>query len=238
MSSSSDYNKDQTAAENLLYQRIIIFLIVFSVVILAAVNAQRKILFLSILFLGLIICAVLTLIIIRTAKQVDNKSGFKIVRLILGFVIPVFCLLMLITFLTAGSLGFVDPYLFPAEFKQVQLENKLNKIKDDVLKKISPPEKKTGDNFKDVDSVIAEGNRVAQTGNPLENNPVKSKTSKTAISKQTVDSRYFKAIDSVIVSNKPADNKTNTAKPFLPPAKRSKGAKNLKTIDSVLYKEK
>ena len=48
MSINWNLNQEQTAVENLLYQRLIMFLIVFSIFVLGAVNTQRKILFLSI----------------------------------------------------------------------------------------------------------------------------------------------------------------------------------------------
>ncbi|MEK6552004.1 MAG: hypothetical protein AABZ54_00955, partial [Bacteroidota bacterium] len=54
--SNWDNNPEQSCTENLLYNRLILFLIVFSIFVLGAVNTQRKILFLSILSLGVIIC--------------------------------------------------------------------------------------------------------------------------------------------------------------------------------------
>lgn len=237
MSTNLNLNQEYAAAENLLYQRLIIFLIVFSVFVIGAVNTNRKILFLSILFLGVLICWVLTLIIIRTAKRVDNKSGGKFVRIILGYLVPLFCSSLLTVGLFAGSFGLVDSYLFSADLKQVQLENKINELKNEVVKQISPPERKISNNFKNIDSVIAENN-VTRSINPLENNRVTNPQLKSGIAKRNVDSRYFKAIDSVIVSDKPADNKLKKREPFLPPAKQTKGLKNFKNVDSVISKEK
>lgn len=239
MSDYKELNQEQTAAENLLYQRLIIFLIVFSVLVIAAVNAQRKILFLSILLLGVLICWVLTFIIIRTAKRIDNKSGGRLVRIILGYLVPIFCSFLLTSFLFFGSFGFADPYLFPSEIKQIKLENKINELKNDLVKRISSEEKKTSDNFKNIDSVIAEGKTVRsadKSGNTKLVNP----PGKTFTPKQNISSKYFKSIDSVIVNDKPVKSKTRLnrnqiTQPVPATSKQLQGSEN---IDSVAAKKK
>lgn len=237
-----DLNQEQTAAENLLYQRLIVFLIVFSVFVIGAVNAQRKILFISILSLGVIICWVLTFIVIRTAKRIDNKSGGRLVRWLLGYLVPVFCSMLLTTALFFGSLGFIDPYLFSSEIKQVQLENKIDELKNDLVKRISPGEKKTYNDFKNIDSVIAEGKTV-RSDKPLENISSEKTPQKVVKPKQNNESKYFKNVDSVIVSDKPLSRKNisnrNSVNPFPPKTtKPIKDSKNFKNIDSVIAKEK
>jgi len=242
MSTNWNLNQEQTAAENLLYQRLIIFLIVFSVLVIGAVNTQRKILFLSILSLGVIICWVLTFILIRTAKRIDNKSGGKLVRLLLGYLVPIFCSSLLTVVLFVGSFGFVDPYLFNVDLKPVQLENKVDELKNDVVKRISPAEKKTSNNFKNVDSVIAESKTVRSV-KQLENISFENPPEKTVVPKQNINAKYFKAIDSVIISDKPANSKNLLNKNPIrqqPPqtSKQNKGSKNFKSIDSVIAKGK
>lgn len=242
MSTNWNLNQEQTAVENLLYQRLIMFLIVFSVFVLGAVNTQRKILFLSILSLGVLICWVFTFIIIRTAKRIDNKSGGKLVRLILGYLVPIFCSCLLTLVLFAGSFGFVDSYLFSTDLKPVQLENKIDELKNDVVKRISPVEKETSNNFKNIDSVIAESKTV-RSGKPLENINFENSPEKTVVPKQNINSKYFKTIDSVIVSDKPANSKNMLNKNPIkqqPPqtSKQNKGSKNFKNIDSVIAKDK
>ena len=187
--SNKDNNQEQVSTENLLYQRLILFLIVFSIFVLGAINTQRKILFLSILALGVIICWVLTFIIIRTAKRLDNKSGGRIVRLLLGYFVPIFCSCLLTIALFAGSFGFVDSYLFNLDLKPVQLENKVDELKID--NKSKPKEKKTTKDFKSIDSVINNSNVVRSTN---KKNPVKSDTNK----KDDSNSKYFKSIEKVI----------------------------------------
>ena len=189
MTSNKENNPEQSSSENLLYQRLILFLIVFSIFVIGAVNTQRKILFLSVLALGVIICWVITFIIIRTAKKIDNRSGGRLVRLLLGHLVPVFCSLLLTISLIAGSYGFADPYLFNVDLKPVQLENKLNEIKNDIKDQLTPKEKKTSKDFKNIDSVVSNDSAARSSG---KNNPFKSGT------KKKDDSKYFKSIEKVV----------------------------------------
>lgn len=192
MSTNWNLNQEQTAVENLLYQRLIMFLIVFSVFVLGAVNTQRKILFLSILSLGVIICWVLTFIIIRTAKRIDNKSGGKLIRLLLGYLVPIFCSFLLTIALIVGSFGFVDPYLFNVDLKPVQLENKVDEIKNEIKNQLKPKEDTASKNFKNIDSVIAGSNAGTKTAG----------TKKKSTSNEDKDSKYFKSIESIIKEKK------------------------------------
>lgn len=185
--SNLDNNSDQSNTENLLYQRLIIFLIVFSVFVLGAVSSQRKILFLSILSLGVIICWVLTLIIIRTAKRIDKKSGGRLIRLLLGYIVPIFCSLLLTGALTVGSFGFVDPYLFNVDLKPVQIEKKVNEITNEIKNQLKPKVDTTSNNFKNIDSVIAGTN---------------ARTKKKSISNEGKDSKNFKSIESILKEKK------------------------------------
>lgn len=189
--SNRDNNSEQSSNENLLYQRVILFLIVFSIFVLGAINTQRKILFLTILSLGVIICWVLTFIIIRTAKRLDNKSGGKLVRILLGYIVPIFCSCLLTIALFVGSFGFVDSYLFNVDIKPVQLENKVDDLKIDFNNQLKPKEEKTTKDFKSIDSVINNNNVVRSTN---KKNPVKSDTNK----KNDPNSKYFKSIDKVV----------------------------------------
>jgi hypothetical protein len=242
MSTNWNLNQERAAVENLLYQRLIIFLIVFSVFVLGAVNTQRKILFLSIIFLGVIICWVLTFILIRTAKRIDDKSGGRLVRLLLGYLVPIFCSSLLTLVLFVGSFGFVDSYLFSTDLKSVQLENKIDELKNDVVKRISPAEKKTSNNFKNVDSVIAESKTV-RSGKKAEDLNFLYQSTKAVTQSKNPSSKYFKNVDSVVVSDKPTNSKNRLDKNQimnqpLPTSKQTKGSKNFKNIDSVIVKVK
>lgn len=189
MSTNSNINEEQTTTENLLYQRLIIFLIVFSVLVIAALNTQKKILFLSVLALGVIICWVLTLIIIRTTKKIDKKFGGKLILLLLGYLIPIFCSLFLTITLIVGSLGFVDPYLFNVDIKPVQLEKKVDEIKNEIKKQLKPKEDLTSKHFKSIDSVINNDSII------------RARERKNLLKKGTnnqSDSKYFKSIDKVV----------------------------------------
>ena len=189
MSINSNLNEESTKSENLLYQRLIFFLIVFSIFVIGAVNTQRKILFLSILSLGVIICWVLTLIIIRTARRIDNKSGGRFVRLILGYLVPIFCSLLLTGVLIVGSFGFVDSYLFNIGVKPVQIENKVDELKNEIKNQLKPKEEKVSKDFKNIDSVI---NNDTINRSKRRDNQLKSGTNKKD------DSKHFKSIDKVV----------------------------------------
>jgi hypothetical protein len=191
MSANQNMNQEPTNAENLLYQRVILFLIVFSIFVLGAVNTQRKILFLSVLALGVIICWVLTFIIIRTARRIDNKYGGRIVRLVLGYFVPIFCSCLLTIALITGSSGLADPYLFNVDIKPIQIENKVDEIKNAIKDELKPKEKKTTKDFKSIDSVINNSNAVRSAG---KNKPVKPDSNK----KNDPNSKYFKSIDRVV----------------------------------------
>ncbi len=240
MSAKLDMNQDQTAVESLLYQRLIIFLIVFSIFVLGAVNAPRKILFLSILFLGVLICWVLTFIIIRTAKRIDDKSGGKLVRLILGYLVPIFCSGLLTVALFFGSLGFVDAYLFPTTLKSAKLGNKIDELKDEVVKQISPKKKNSSKNFKNIDSVIAES-KIIRSGKKVDDLKPLFPTEKSVVPKQISDSKNIKKGDSILVNGKPATGKSPLLKSKtqqVPVPKPGKSSKIFKDIDSVISKEK
>ena len=187
--SNWDNNPEQSGTENLFYNRLILFLIVFSIFVLGAVNTQRKILFLSILSLGVIICWVLTFIIIRTAKRIYNKSGGRLIRLLLGYLVPIFCSLLLTIALTVGSFGFVDSYLFNLDIKPVQLENKVDEIKNEIKNQLKPKEEKISKDFKSIDSVI---NNDSITRARKKDSLLKSGTNKKD------DLKYFKSIDKVV----------------------------------------
>lgn len=209
---TSSSEKDSVTSENLLFQRIIIFLIVFSVLILGALNTQRKILFLSILFLGVIICWVLTLIIIRTARRIDSRSGGRIIKLFLGYIIPIFCSLVLTTGLIFGSFGFADQYLFDINIKPVQIENKIDEIKTAVKEVIKPKVDTTSKNFRSIDSVIAISSSKPQTTNAKRKTqtstqvpttiPNKTITPKKSPTSKKVDSTNFENIDKILGEKK------------------------------------
>lgn len=179
-------NSEQTNNENLLFQRLIMFLIVFSIFVLGAVNAQRKILFISILSLGVIMCWVFTFIIIRTAKRIDKKSGGRLLKLLLGFFVPIFCSFLLTVALFAGSVGYADQYLFNIDIKPTKLENKVNEITKEIKNKIAP--KPVMKDFKSIDSVI---NNDSLTRAAKRREQLKSGTTKD-------ESKYFQSIDRVI----------------------------------------
>ena len=245
MSANQNLNQEQTAAENLLYQRLFIFLIIFSVLVIGAVNTQRKILFLSILFIGVIICWALTFILIRTAKRIDNISGGRLVRLILGYLVPIFCSGILTVALFMGSFGFVDPYLFNLDVKSAQVESKIDELKNDIVKQMSPEKKQTSKNFKNVDSVIADS-RIVRSGKPLNENINFDKLpGKAVIPKQNVDSKDYRPIESVISESKPIrstispesiNSGSSQGKIVVTPQKSN--SKYFKAIDSVIVNEK
>jgi len=117
----------------------------------------------------------------------DNKSGGRLIRLLLGYLVPIFCSLLLTIALTVGSFGFVDPYLFNVDLKPVQIEKKVNEITNEIKNQLKPKVDTTSNNFKNIDSVIA-GNKAG--------------TKKKLISNEGKDSKHFKSIESIIKEKK------------------------------------
>ena len=91
--------------------------------------------------------------------------------------------------MTVGSFGFVDSYLFNLDIKPVQLENKVDEIKNEIKNQLKPKEEKNFKDFKSIDSVI---NNDSITRARKKDSLLKSGTNKKD------DLKYFKSIDKVV----------------------------------------
>ena len=259
MSDDSDLierlNRDRIGAETVLNQRLVLFLVVFAVVIVSALNSQKKIFFLSLLFAGLVICWVLAYIVVTAARRVgylskelhandpdakivDRKGGGRSVRFLLGYFIPMFCSTLLTIAFLAGAGGFLDSYLWQTNvnISTATVESKVKEVGTEIKKQLEPRKDSSSGNFKNVDSVILLSKPLPEEKNTAQ---TKQSTSSQVISKTNKYSANFKSVDSVIAlsSPLPAKRKNNVTRnqSLLP---KIKAASNFKNIDSVIVNVK
>ena len=216
VNSGWDLSKERSVAENNLNQRLALFLIVFLIVFIGSVNTSKKLFFLSLLFVGVLICWILAYTIIKStkkinrinkelysaddhARRIDKKTGGRSSRWLLGYVVPIGCCILLTIGLLAGSFGFLDSYLTVTIDKAVQIENKVESKAVEFKKEISREPDNSSRYFKNVDSVIAQGKVINS----------KSKTDKftTNETKPVVRKNYksdpnFKNVETVISNGK------------------------------------
>src|ERR1035437_7842728 len=74
-----DLSRERSVAENNLNQRLALFLIIFLIVFIGAVNTSKKYFFLSLLFVGVLICWILAYTIIRSTRKINliNKELYS-----------------------------------------------------------------------------------------------------------------------------------------------------------------
>ena len=196
-----DFNQERAFTENLLNQRISFFLIFFAIVVAGAVFVKSKIFFLLILFLGLVICWVLSLAIFVTAKKlgaVDKKFYGIIVRWLLGYFLPFFCSSLITLGFAVGAIGYFDSYLSLDLGKVSTIEQGIKKVEEKIGKQ-DIPSVKSNPNFKNIDSVLkyAAKKTIVDQGAP---NEIKKDLKKnTPIQKSNPN---FKSIESIINGKK------------------------------------
>ncbi|MCL6097722.1 MAG: ATP synthase subunit I [Bacteroidetes bacterium] len=255
MSDDSDLierlNRDRIGAETVLNQRFVLFLVVFAVVIVSALNSQKKIFFLSLLFVGLIICWVLAYIVVTAARRVgylvkqihvndpeskiaDRKGGGRSVRFLLGYFIPIFCsALLTIAFLT-GAFGFMDAYLLPTSVSTTAVENKAKEIGSEIKKQLEPQKDETQSHFKSVDSVIMLSKPLPEKKTTAQTNAFQSSKPTSQADKYSPN---FKSIDSVIALGNPPAKQKFKPSPYVPRKQAIeesiKPDPHFKSIDSV-----
>ncbi len=229
MSDDSDLierlNRDRNGAETVLNQRLVLFLVVFAVVIVSALNSQKKIFFLSLLFAGLVICWVLAYIVVTAARRVgylvkelhandpdakkmDRKGGGRSVRFLLGYFIPIFCSALLTVAFVTGAFGFMDTYLWPTSTSTTAVENKAKEIGSEIKKQIEPKKDETAGHFKNVDSVI-----LLSKQSPADKKSAQISGAKTSQSGSQAGkySPNFRNVDSVIALSNPLPAKGKSA---------------------------
>lgn len=261
MSDDSDsidrLNRDRMGAETVLNQRLILFLVVFAVIIISALNAQKKIFFLSLLFAGLVICWVLAYIVVTAArrvgylvkqihandpdaKKIDRKGGGCSVRFLLGYFIPIFCSALLTVAFVTGAFGFMDTYLWPTSISTTAAENKVKEVGSEIKKQLEPPKEQSSGNFKNVDSVI-------QLSKPLPDDrktmQAEQSTSAHVGNKTDKYSANFKSVDSIIALSNPVPAKRKINVQSNVSKKQTLSNKNavtpdFKSIDSAIAKVK
>lgn len=241
--SADELIRERTGAETVLNQRLILFLVVFAVVIVSALNAQRKVFFLTLLFAGVVICWVLAYIVIISARKVgyivkrlyevdselkkaDRKGGGRSARFLLGYFIPIFCTTLLTIAFVTGAFGFMDPYLWPTTISTTKIENKAQEIGTEIKKQLEPKKDETAGHFRSVDSVILLSKSVVDGKTNTATNV--NQNSKTATSANKY-SKNFKSVDSVIaLGNPPAKRKAQPTQSI----SKKQALKELENLDS------
>jgi hypothetical protein len=198
-STEPDNSSKNISNENIFYQRLFFFLMIFAVIVIGAVNTQRKILFLSILLVGVIVCWAAAFILIRTSKVIDNKLGGRFVKLFLGYIIPVLCSSILTLALIFGSFGFMDKLLFDLDVNPIHIENKMNDVKNEVKKIIQPKADTSSKNFKNIDSMLSEKKSKKII---YDESLPKEVIKKDSVSKGSKSSKYFKSIETIVDDKK------------------------------------
>jgi len=75
-----DLSRERTIAENSFNQRLTLFLIVFLIVFIGSVNTTKKLFFLSLLLVGVLICWILAYTIVKLTKKINriNKELYSV----------------------------------------------------------------------------------------------------------------------------------------------------------------
>jgi hypothetical protein len=209
--------------ERAIDRRLAIFLVVCIVVIAGALASGSASLSAVGFSIGSFICWLLALSIILTTRKagavahvlkkegentfakIETKLYSKSIRWILGYIIPVFCAVILTMGSVASSVGWLNNmwfYKFKVESKIDEVTNKLPEIK--IEKKDSVITQPVDNNFKPVDNVI--------------NSEIKPVEEKIQVSTTTEES-------------KTAGKTQPTVKAKTPPAKPTR---NFQPIDRVI----
>lgn len=160
--------------ERAIDRRLAIFLVFFTVVIIGALGSGSASLSSVGFSIGSIICWLLAISIILTTRKTGalaralKKTGDSayslieirlysvFIRWILGYIIPVFCAIVLTFGSVASSLGWLNNiwfYKFQVESKIDQIKNKLPEIKIENKPEVKSPAK-PDKNFQAIDSVL------------------------------------------------------------------------------------
>ncbi len=229
---TGNINAESSGVEELAFlekaidRRLAIFLVFFTVVIVGALGSGSSSLSAAGFSIGSIICWLLAISIILTtrktgaiAKALKKEVGgivasieagiyAKFVRWILGYIIPVFCSIVLTFGSVASSVGWLNDiwfYRFKVESKIDEIKNNLPEIEFKKKNEVAKPE--PNKNFEPIDSVM-------------------NSTIKIPVSSQTTNSQVeenYKPIESATPPEKKKTQEVKTAKPD----------KNFKPIDKL-----
>lgn len=213
--------------ERSIDRRLAIFLIAFAVIVVGALSSGSSAISSAGFSIGSIICWLLALSIILTTRKagavageiknngssnigrIERKLYSKIIRWILGYIIPVFCAVVLTFGSVASSVGWLDNVWF----YKYKIESKVDEVKNNLPEiKIQKAQEKTpirDNHFTPIDSVIYV--------------PVVKKQAPKAITQ--LPNTNFKRIDSQKVNQPVKENKP--VKKVIPPDK------NFKPIESI-----
>jgi hypothetical protein len=251
-----DLADERSAIENLMNQRLGLFLVVFTIIIVGVVTTQKKIYFLSILFIGAVICWVLAYTIIRLAKKIGilakeinsyagstsskiDHGGGKTTRILLGYFVPIFCSTLLVLIFLVGSSGFIDSYLWIDSSTVVKVENKVNEVKNDIKEQITPKKENSSTQFQSVDKVIADSKVTSSKNN---DDKLVREVTRQVIPKSIDRSGNFKSIDSLVTPSRTSrsgqsNSRSNPSIPQQSQTGTASDSKNFKSIQSVIVED-
>jgi hypothetical protein len=245
-----DLTDERSATENLINQRLGLFLIVFAIIIVGVVTTQKKIYFLSILFIGAVLCWVLAYTIIRLARKIGiltkeinsfevstsskiDRGGAKVTRILLGYFVPIFCSTILVLIFLVGSSGIIDSYLW---VPVTQVEQKVNEVKEDIKEKLTPKKENTSVEFKSIDKVISDSK---VTNSKETDDKLVKEVKKEIITKTTSRSGDFNNIDNMITPTQTSKSGQNVSRSSAsvkeqPQSNAGADSKNFKSIQSII----
>jgi len=161
-------------------------------------------LFLAILFLGLIISWVLTLTIFVTARKLGSieKNLFsKIVRWLVGYFLPFFCSLIISVGFISGAFGYFDPYLTIDLGKIPTVEQGIKKL-GETLGKPDSASLRNNPNFRNIDDVIKEQAKQAAAESGALNDSLRRKNTPKDKAAKVKPNPNFKSIESILNEKK------------------------------------
>ena len=225
--SSKDGFEELFSLERSIDRRLTIFLVVFAFVVVGALASGSASISSAAFSIGSVICWLIAISLILTTRkagavaseikredsssyaQLERRLYSKLIRWILGYIIPVFCAVVLTFGSVASSLGWLNNvwfYKYKVESKVDEIKNNLPEIES---KKPETEIVKPNEHFKPIDSVM--------TAPPIKNK---------ALEKQvTIPNMNLKPADSLA--------KSSAGKNSKPQVKKQPPNKHFQPIDKV-----
>jgi hypothetical protein len=252
--SNWDLNQERTFWERMLNQKINFFLAFFVILIIGAAVANTKELTLFILSVGAIILWILTVSIINTTRKinfavkelsksgnhptgvVDRKAKGRLVRLMLGFGLPIFCSSVITLIYLAGLSGLYS-FRFPTKPEVVRtVQTTLENGKESLIDK-KPAEDYTT-HFENVDSIIRK-NKSVRVYVPIDSTSRLVSKQKIVLQPDAKNNPNFRTIDKVISGSEVYSSTAQASPKPLNPVKSAKpqlSNPHFKNIDKVISK--
>jgi hypothetical protein len=165
-----DLNQERAFWENQLSQKINFFLLFFALIIGGVALSKSKDFSLTVLFVGAVVLWFLSLTIINATRKVnivlkelikddqhptsiiDKKAKGRLIRIIVGYGLPIFCAAIVTLTFIAGISGLYS-FGFPTKTEVIQtIKEGIDKTKEKIIEKKQP--ENAAKYFQSVDSVI------------------------------------------------------------------------------------